>query len=253
MKRIFQDFRLGLGFLTLIPVGDMGKADLSKSLYTFPWVGLLIGAITVAAGLASQFLFIDPIHIVVVLIVSAVLTGGLHLDGLSDTFDGLCSWRSPEEKLKIMKDSRVGVMGVLALIFVLALKLVCLGALGDRWWIGALLAPAWGRWAAFYGLHFFPRVASGLASQTGRGSRNHFVIASITVLIFSGAAFLLGGIPTARLLIIPLILLPALHLFVRQASRSVGGINGDLCGAATELAETMLLATLCLNHMNLID
>ncbi|MEM1297070.1 MAG: adenosylcobinamide-GDP ribazoletransferase [Verrucomicrobiota bacterium] len=249
MKRILQDFKLSMGFLTLIPIGDIGKADLGRSLYTFPFVGLLIGAVTVAAGLACQFLFIDPVHIVVVLIVSASLTGGLHLDGLADTFDGLCSWRSSEEKLKIMKDSRVGVMGVLALVFVLLMKLTCLIALGDHWWLGALLAPVWGRWAAFYCLHFFPPVESGLASQTGKGSRTQFIIASLAVLVFTGAAFWFGGISISKLFL-PLAIVLPLHLFARKAKRSIGGINGDICGAASELSEVALLMTLCFQFMD---
>jgi len=249
MKQILQDFRLGIGFLTLIPVGNIGKADLSKSLYTFPFVGLLIGAITVGAGFASQFLFIDPIHFITVLVVSAVLTGGLHLDGLSDTFDGICSWRPQEEKLKIMKDSRIGVMGALALVFVILVKFACLGALGKQWWLGAFLAPVWGRWAAFYCLHFFPRVESGLASQTGQGSLPQFITASLAVLLFSGVAFYYGGIPIGKLFILVLVLVPVLHLFTRKACRAVGGINGDICGATVELTEMALLMALCLKFM----
>lgn len=253
MNRVFTDFRLGIGFLTLIPVGDVGKADLGRALYTFPWVGLLIGAATVAAGAGSQFLFADPIHAVAVLLSATLLTGGLHLDGLSDTFDGICSWRSPEEKVKIMKDSRVGVMGVLALIFVLSVKFTCLVSLGSYWWIGALLAPVWGRWSAFYCLHFFPRLDSGIASQTSGGTRNQFIFASIATLAFSGVAFFFGGISMVKLCLLPVLLAPAIHLFIGKINRSLGGINGDICGAVSELTEAALLLILSLHFMGLVE
>lgn len=248
MKAVIQNFRLSLGFLTLIPVGDIGhvgKGDLSRSLYTFPVVGLLIGALCVAAGFASQYILASPLHVISVLVVASIITGGLHLDGLADTFDGICSWRPRNEKLKIMKDSRIGVMGALVLIFVLLGKYVSLAALDSHWWLAALLAPMWGRWAAFYNLHFFPRAESdGLAANIESGSRLQFLIATAFTLSVSLFTLSQCGVPLIHQLALLSILWLFVHLIARKISRSLGGVTGDTCGALSELTELLMFLAL---------
>lgn len=245
MKNVLHDFRLALAFLSLIPVGNVGKGNLGKTLYTFPLVGLLIGAISIAVGFACQYRLAPPLHIVAVLITSSVLTGGLHLDGLADSFDGICSWRPRQEKLKIMKDSRIGVMGALALIFVLLSKFVALSTLTSHWWLAALLAPLWGRWAAFYNLHFFPRVdQQGLAASIEPGSRGQFILATLFTL--SVTFFLLWqcSVPLLHQAILLLVLCLVIHSLAAKMNRSLGGVTGDSCGALSELTEVTLLLTL---------
>ncbi len=248
MKNVIQSFRLSLGFLTLIPIGNLAnieKGDLSKSLYTFPVVGLLIGAICVAAGFASQYLLASPLHVISVLIVASIVTGGLHLDGLADTFDGICSWRPRAEKLKIMKDSRIGVMGVLVLIFVLLAKYVSLTALASHWWLAAFLAPMWGRWAAFYTLHFFPRAESqGLAANIKNSSQLQFLIATTFTLSVSLFTLNQCTVPLVHQLALLFILWIFVHWMASKISRSLGGVTGDTCGALSELTELVMFLAL---------
>lgn len=243
---------MGTGFLTIIPVGDIvdidngGKSELGKSLYTFPFVGLLIGVICVAAGFACQALLPAPIQIICVLIISAIITGGLHLDGLADTFDGICSWRSRDEKLKIMKDSRIGVMGALALILVLLTKSVSLSTLGEHWWIAVLLAPVWGRLAAFYCLHYFPRAENkGLASKIEKGSSSQFALATLFTITLTSAILWKSGIPFPHQIVLLLVLWIITHALATKISHSLGGLTGDACGAISELTEVAVLLALC--------
>lgn len=245
MKALLLEFRLGLGFLSLIPVGDVREGKLEKSLYTFPFVGLLIGSITVAVGFGAHYLLAPPLHVVAILISASILSGGLHLDGLADTFDGLCSWRSRSEKLKIMKDSRIGVMGALALIFVLLSKFVALSALGPYWWMAALLAPMWGRWAAFYNLHFFPRAEKqGLAAGISSGSRGQFIAATLFTLCITCFTLCRCEIPLAHQITLLLTLYLIIHFIAAKMSRSLGGVTGDTCGALSEMTELALLLAL---------
>src|SRR5207244_10760299 len=120
------------------------------------------------------------------------VTLGLHRDGLSDTFDAVMSWRTRERKLEIMKDSRIGAMGALALIAVLALKVTWLHAAGDGWLRAVWLAPALGRWADIYGIFRFPPArAGGLGREFQAQARpGDFVIATAIAV---GLAIILAG------------------------------------------------------------
>ncbi len=114
-------------FMTRLPVPKMefDSEELGKSMKFFPVVGLVIGLILYlfARGISfvtgSSFPFLLS---VLVLLLEVAITGALHLDGLADTFDGMFSYRSKQKILEIMKDSRLGTNGALALIFYFLLK-----------------------------------------------------------------------------------------------------------------------------------
>jgi cobalamin synthase len=154
---------VGLGeairFLTIIPQPWLPPTHERSALVAIPWfpaAGLVIGGLLCLAGWLAGWFWGSLVAAALIVVSWGVITGGLHLDGLSDTFDAVVSWRSPARKLEIMKDSRVGAMGALALIAVLLLKVALLAGGGPAWWQAALLAPVLGRWAACYGIFFFP-------------------------------------------------------------------------------------------------
>ena len=166
----------------------MKEASVARAMVAFPVVGLFIGACGAGAGLLAGWLFGEPLRAVAVVVAWMIITWGLHLDGLADSADALFSWRSREKKLEIMKDSRIGTMGSLALISGVLLKVVALYSLGPFWWVGALLAPMWGRWSDIYGIFFFPAAREG---GMGRNFNEQvrkwdFVIASISALLIGG-------------------------------------------------------------------
>src|SRR5262249_14423472 len=113
-----------------------------------------------------------------------IVTAGLHLDGLSDTFDAVMSWRPRERKLEIMRDSRIGAMGALALVAVLALKVAWLREAGDGWLRAVWLAPILGRWADIYGIVWYPPAREGGLGRSFQAQvrRVDFAIASATTL-----------------------------------------------------------------------
>jgi len=105
-------------FLTLIPLPFVpAKTDedyeraIARATLWFPLVGFLIGGLGCLVGWAAEWFWDGPAHAVLIVVALGLITSGLHLDGLSDTFDGLMSWRPRERKLEIMKDSRIGAMG----------------------------------------------------------------------------------------------------------------------------------------------
>ena len=144
---VLRDVGAAVRFLTVLPwpgARSCEPAAVARAAWAFPVVGLLVGACSTAAGLAAAWLFGPPLHVIAAVAASAVVTGGLHLDGLADSADALFSWRSREKKLEILRDSRTGTMGALALFLVLATKLGALHALGPYWWKAALLAAPGG-------------------------------------------------------------------------------------------------------------
>jgi adenosylcobinamide-GDP ribazoletransferase len=171
------------------------------------------------------------------------VTMGLHLDGLADSCDALFSWRSRERKLEIMKDSRIGAMGALALIAVIMLKVGALVSLGPFWWRGVLLAPACGRWADIYGIFFFPLAR---ADGMGRAFHDHvrrrdFAIATATVLV-AGVVL----VPSWRGLLL-LVLWPGIHGLARRMTASLGGLTGDTYGVLSEAGEVLTLLVLAVH------
>ena len=107
-----------LRFLTIIPIvgmPPMSERGIARAIALFPLAGAVIGALLAGLGLATGALWDAWVRSVAIVVGWAIVTSGLHLDGLSDTFDAVMSWRPRERKLEIMKDSRIGAMGAIAL------------------------------------------------------------------------------------------------------------------------------------------
>jgi adenosylcobinamide-GDP ribazoletransferase len=234
-----------LRFLTVLPLPGAPASDQRRIAAAIPWfpaAGWLIGLLLLPVGWLAGLLWdSDLVRAVLLVVAWGGITGGLHLDGLSDTFDAVLSWRPPERKLEIMRDSRVGAMGVLALIAVLLLKVAWLAAAGPGWWLAVLLAPAWGRWTALYGICWFPAARAG-----GLGHAFHVPVprrafALSTLALLLGSLLLAGGRAGLALLAAALVW-ACTHLLARWWSRELGGLTGDTYGALCELGEVLALA-----------
>lgn len=232
-----------LRFLTSVPLPWpplAPTAGIAGALPYFPLVGALIGLALLAVGWLAG-VFWPPLASAALLVIAwGTLSGGLHLDGLSDTADGVMSWRPREHKLEIMRDSRIGVMGALALIGALLLKLAFLAGAGANWWRAALLAPILGRWAMIYAIARFPAArADGLGSSVqGRLPLAHLLLAG--TLVFIAAAAVAGPNGLAACLLAAL----GAHLLGRWWTHELGGLTGDTYGACCELVEVIALAAL---------
>lgn len=232
-----------LRFLTVLPVPGlppMTAAAVPRAIPAFPLVGAVIGALLVAVGLLAGALWDDWVRAVAIVVAWGVITGGLHLDGLSDTFDAVMSWRPRERKLEIMKDSRIGAMGALALIALLALKVAWLHSLGASWLPAVALAPVLGRWADTYGIFWHPAAREGGLGRDFQAQvrQRDFWLASASTLAL---ALALGGV--RGLLAFALVAL-ASHLLARWWVHVLGGLTGDTYGALCEIAEVVALAAL---------
>jgi adenosylcobinamide-GDP ribazoletransferase len=240
---ILYPFGEALRFLTIIPQPWLPPSDEQSMLRALPWfpaAGLVIGALLLPVGWLAGQLWGPLVAAAMLVVTWAVLTGGLHLDGLSDTFDGVMSWRPRARKLEIMKDSRVGAMGALALIAVLLLKVALLAEADAAWWQALLLAPLLGRWADLFGIAWFPPAAEGGLGRTFHAQLRRPVFLGVTALTAAAALIIAGAAGLVALLLVAL----CAYLLGRWWTRDLGGLTGDTYGALCEIAEVVALAAI---------
>jgi len=232
---------LALQFLTIIPV-KIKKFEESKlvvSIMFFPVIGFFIAILLAAMNNLFLYLGFDNFVINIILVVALVLiTAGMHLDGLSDTFDAISSGKSKEDMLAIMRDPRSGAMGVLSIICVLLLKISFLSSIASVYKIGALiLMCVLGRWSLVFLLFMFPYARKvGKAKIFSEGINLKIFIAA-TIFSLSCAIVFLG---INGLSIMVLAMLVA-FLFGKLMVKKIEGITGDSLGAACELTEVAVL------------
>ncbi|WHH60580.1 adenosylcobinamide-GDP ribazoletransferase [Petroclostridium sp. X23] len=239
---MFKRIILMIQFLTQIPIAinlDVNEEDFGKGLAFGPLIGLLIGGFIALIYRVSSMAAHGLFPAAVVMVCYAMMTGGLHIDGLGDTFDGLFSNRSKERMLEIMRDSRVGTNAVIAIVSIFLLNTVCIAELGKDVIVKVLLImPVMGRLGSVCsaGMSKYARSGEGL----GKAFIDYCGINQIVIgtLISGIIAFLLFNL-TGLIFIGSTIIFT--YLFVQFVTSKIGGMTGDTCGAACELNQTIFL------------
>ncbi|MEK7812656.1 MAG: adenosylcobinamide-GDP ribazoletransferase [Candidatus Desantisbacteria bacterium] len=246
-------FIIALQFLTRLTINpniDVTEKRLGESIVFFPVIGCMLGCILIVSDMfLSKVLFLSPPTVNLLIIIILIwLTCGLHLDGLADTIDGLSGAREKEEILFIMRGSCVGVMGVLSLICLLAVKVCFLGEIQPEFKNQTLLLmPLMGRWGIV--------IASCLSPYARDDGKAKAFIAqagikelSLTTIFTVGLTFALIGWKGMLLtFLIPLFVL----IWIRFLIVKIGGITGDTLGACCECSEVLvLIGMLVLNRID---
>jgi adenosylcobinamide-GDP ribazoletransferase len=237
-----DQIRLAASFLTIIPVLSErvhAPEEVAASFGWFPLVGFAMGAVLALIDYLLSGILAPAARAAMVVILLAVVTGGVHLDGLADTADALGAGRDSARALEIMRDSRIGTFGAIALFFVLILKVGALaGAINTRRYAAIILAPGLARWAMVMvadRMTYLRREGAGAAILRPQGDHRNLLIASmiavIGVAIAHSLAVLLAAVATIALAL-------SLGEFYR---RWLGGVTGDLIGAAGEIVETAVM------------
>lgn len=255
MKALFQQWLLALSFLTRLPLPSRWFAagedapKLSAAAWAFPIIGALIGLVSGAVAYGGLVLFQAPLVAALLAVTAAVLmTGGLHEDGLADFCDGL-GVTGAARALEVMRDSRSGSFGVIGLFFALSLRVAALAAvlalpavtLLDLL-VYCLLVGALARAAMALLLLLPPARPDGLAVMARSSTAFGPVVAAMLIAI--GGAVLLAGWAAGLLALVAAVLAVGLTGLVAQ--RRLGGMTGDVYGAAEQLAEIAIgLALLC--------
>lgn len=239
MRRLLIAFQ----FLTILPLPPVrcDEEDLGRSMAWFPLVGLSLGALLAGADFLLGPLLPRGVGDLLLLTLLTVVTGALHLDGLSDVCDGIAA-RGPRERfLEIMKDSRVGAVGAVGLVVGILLKYQALLALPPEQKRAALFFfPTAARFAQVQmtvGAKRARKDGLGCAFVGGAGA---FQLVSAGLFAVAAAWFFLGVPGLATLLLV----FSLTWLIKGWAHGRLGGITGDVIGCASELAE--IFSLLCL-------
>jgi adenosylcobinamide-GDP ribazoletransferase len=225
--------------LTRLPVARLARIDPppGASVWAYPIVGASVGACGAGIFWIADVAGLPPVIASIFAVgITLLVTGALHEDGLADTADGFGGGRERARKLEIMRDSRIGSFGALALMVSLALRVAALAALREPGAVAVALivSGALGR-GAMVGmlLALRPARASGLAATLGTTSRR---IASIGLAI--AAAFAIAAPVTLAAAILATVAMVVL------ARRQIGGYTGDVLGATEQVAECAVLTAL---------
>ncbi|GCB50066.1 adenosylcobinamide-GDP ribazoletransferase [Streptomyces sp. NL15-2K] len=251
--------RFAFGTLTVLPVTvtRWDREAARTGMLCAPLAGLVVGAS--AAVLGGLLLFLgagELLAAVASVAVPAVLTRGLHLDGLADTADGLGSGKPAEDALRIMKRSDIGPFGVITLVLALFAQVAALAQLyGDSWARGALAAVV-SATAARLALTLAARTGVPAARPEGLGAavagvvpvRGAVVAAGAVTLAAAGAGALFGSYGAVRTALAVLAALAVAELLLRHCTRRFGGVTGDVFGGLAETAATTALVVLSLGR-----
>ena len=241
-----NSFLVGLQFLTrihLVRQTVWTAEDFGRSTRFFPLVGLVLGiCYSLAAWTLVSVLGMRALTAALLLILPLLLTGGLHADGFMDTADGVFSGRERERKLAIMKDSRVGSFGVVAFVLLMFLQFALLLDMSPPLLVPVFFVmPIIGRMAMVLAVSCFPYARADGMGKTfaDMADRGTVAIAAVTTSVLV--------IPIGLLATLALVLgIVFALLFCRWMTAILGGVTGDVYGAATVLTETIVLAVFSL-------
>ena len=265
-----KGFLLLLSFMTRIPMPktEYDEEKLGKSMKYFPVVGIIVGFILLFFCIIFNFILknisysaVLPLMIIVVILTDLISTGALHLDGLADTFDGIFSYRSKHKMLEIMKDSRLGSNGALALILYFLLKFILLFSLTIESREGAIYAimtyPVVSRFCSVVSCASSPYArGSGMGKTFVDNTKTcGLIVATVITLLYTiGMIFMpfvlftnyslpIQIIMKSILIIVIIVALSALfaYAFSKLIERKIGGITGDTLGALLEISSLLYI------------
>jgi adenosylcobinamide-GDP ribazoletransferase len=232
---------VAFGFLTRLPVPQIEPraGELARAAVLFPLVGLVVATGGVAARMLVAPLWGPVTGSVVGVLTVVAITGAFHEDGLADSADGLWGGWAPQERLAIMRDSRLGTYGMIALLGLFALRFSLLATVPSRTFAVALVCGhVLGRASALVMVRLAPPVPGSSGVQIAGAARGRdAVVAGVLTVVPTAVA---AGISTPVLLLVAVaVILAAAALFRRR----LGGVTGDALGATTAVVELAVMAT----------
>ncbi len=239
-SRNFNDFKSALHFLTTLPPGKNVQFSPLGMIRFFPTIGIVIGTLLIFFDLIISCFFYEGVVVLLDLLFLVGITGAFHLDGVGDTADGVFSHQPRDKALLIMKDSRTGMMGLVAVISVLAVKFAGIYSVkascsAAEAMLFFLIIPAYARASMIFGIKF---LNYGRNRGTGHdffekkpGPRD-FIWLSIPVIfsIFTGYKFVILNVSFGLMVFVILV----------YYKKKMNCITGDMLGAMTETIEALL-------------
>ncbi|MFO7815447.1 MAG: adenosylcobinamide-GDP ribazoletransferase [Halanaerobiales bacterium] len=241
-----NSFLIALQFITTIPVKKelkYSEKEIAHSMIYYPLVGSILGLVLVLINLIGSKLLPDLVSSSLLLMFFVLLSGGIHLDGLADSFDGFLGGKNKKEILSIMRDSSIGVYGVLAVFLILIFKFTLLIELPiARKNMILIIVPTISRWAMVLAVYLFP-----YARKEGFGKayklylkKKHVLAATVWVLLLTLILFFWKG---ALVLGVSFLIIWLIGEFI---TRKIDGLTGDNYGAINEIMEVAVLLLMIL-------
>jgi len=231
MKKLIS----AIQFLTILPAGKPKIFDAKGMIPFFPVVGIILGLMVAIFDRLALMLWPEQVVAVLDVIFLVVLTGSFHLDGLGDTADGLFGHRPKEKALAIMKDSRIGVMGLVAIVCALAIKWGGIGGIGAHRSLLLIIIPAYARASMIFGIKF---LKYGRPEGTGHAFFGETLkLSAFWGLLIPLCISIFLGWTGLWLNFVFVIITASILLYY---NRRIGCITGDMLGAMTETLEAVL-------------
>lgn len=245
-ERALAAVALAFAFLTVVPTGplarDATEEDVKASRFAYPVVGIVLGLLLAGLSGFLQRSGVAPSVAAFLLVATlAAVTGGLHLDGLADTGDGLFLWGDAARRLDVMRDPRVGSYGLTLVVLTLLGKYAALSALTGS-------ARAWALFGALAVSRTLVLVAAGRAPYARPEGTGRLLVDATTppeALAAAALALLVASLSRQGPgLVAGLGALAVALILTHIARRRLGGVTGDILGALVELAEVAYLLVL---------
>lgn len=236
--KMIKGFILSIQFLTRLPVNiniDFNYKNLRRSTFFYPFVGILLGSLSYLSYYIFSFINRDLASLMAV-ISMVVLTGGLHLDGLSDTADGFFSNKDKTQILEIMKDSRVGAFGVISLILIIMSKYIIISNIHNDLILALMFSMGNGRLVALVQIAFKNNARpGGLGDMICKSQPKYYIVFGIIFYI------LLISLINIKFLIPLFISILVGEMISFYTYKKIDGFTGDVYGASIEIVEAISL------------
>jgi adenosylcobinamide-GDP ribazoletransferase len=235
-------FLAALQFLTIAPAfirRVFTPQELGRAVGFYPMVGLILGAILAGSNNLLSLIFPTPVTAALLLTLWVLLTGVLHLDGFLDTCDGIFGGNTPEKRLEIMRDERVGAYGLAGGVLLIITKYTALSAQQDPTF-ALLLAPSLSRWGMTLAIVGFPYARSQGLGRDIKDQTSWRQVLLATIIALAVAWFTYQWIGLIALVSTGLVI----WLGARFILQRLPGLTGDIYGAFNEIAELVILLLL---------
>lgn len=248
---VFKSILEIISFLTIIPIGRFGKSDslddISKKMFLFPFIGLLIGLLTIPVILISLYLFNQFVSAFIVTIFIIVLTGIHHTDALADFADGIMVRGNKEKKYNVMHDPRIGAAGTVAISGYVIGMVIAISSITslDRLMVAIILSEIMSKYSMVLQSHYCESAWDGYSSLFTKNmkSKKKMAIATIITIVLIVLIVLISNMSVIGLQIFIVGIICA-FIVIYISKKNFGGITGDVMGATNELVRLCSLLSL---------
>ncbi len=248
---LFKSILEIISFLTIIPIGKFGRSDgledISKRMFLFPFIGLLIGLLTIPVVLISFYLFNQFVSAFIVTIFLIVLTGIHHTDALADFADGIMVRGNKEKKYNVMHDPRIGSAGTVAISGYVIGMVVAISSITslDKLMIAIILSEIMSKYSMVLESHYCESAWDGYSSLFTKNmkSKKKMAVATIITIALIALIALISNMSVIGLQIF-IVGIICCFIVIYISKKNFGGITGDVLGATNEIVRLCSLLSL---------